>query len=144
MLKRNEQTDATVALKHVLLRYRYDMDTTECQDRQVTMMHFKIMAAVHGNHAIPDGKGKVYRMTPGGFIQLDSQWDSWIPLKNEGFHDQVLRVSFTQSFLERRERSRQKQIELYKQSPAWRKRWEKNPHYFDDWDPPGVSWIEDE
>lgn len=112
-------------------------------ERVITMMNFKIMAAVHGNHDIPEGKGKVYPMTAGGFIQLDSQWDSWIPLENENFYDQVLRVSFTPEFLDRRERSRQKQIELYMQSPSWRKRWEKNPRYFDEWDPPGVCWIEE-
>lgn len=110
----------------------------------ITNMHFKIMSAVHGNHAIPEGKGVVHTMTQAGFIQLDSQWDTWVPLEDENLHDQVLRVSFTQQFLERRERRRQEQIALYMQIDIWRARWEKNPRYFDNWEPPGVWWMDDE
>jgi hypothetical protein len=120
------------------------MDTNAAEPRMITNMHFKIMSAVHGNHAIPEGKGVVHTMTQAGFIQLDSQWDTWVPLEDENLHDQVLRVSFTQQFLERRERRRQEQIALYMQIDIWRARWEKNPRYFDNWEPPGVWWMDDE
>jgi hypothetical protein len=114
-----------------------DVDS-ETGEFVLTAAHFMAMATVHGMHTIPDGQGKVHYMKPGEWVCLDGTYDSWVPLDAEPLSNQICRVSLTQRERDRREAARLRMVEIYKQSPLYRARAEKNPTYWDTFHPGGL------
>jgi hypothetical protein len=110
-----------------------------CQEEYVlTADNFMAMATIDGMHVIPEGKGNVHHMKPGQWVLLDGKYDSWVPLDDEPLSSQIQRVTLTERERQRRENERLRRVEVYKTSPLYRARAEKNPTYWDTFHPGGL------
>lgn len=80
--------------------------------------------------ATANGKGRLFKMEPGKWIELDSTEDQWEPNKEESIDLQASRILHGPRLRAHEELVRRVCVAEYSSNPLWQKRAERDPEYW--------------